>query len=192
MSVVALSVAACDDNFRAPLAPTVIVPTTQPGPTVSGPQSIQGTITSVTAPDTIELGGQRVILGSALSIRSNSMPLSFSDLRIGAMAQAIGESDGSTLRASTVVVLSEVGTPVQLNGVIDGVTRGGDAFSFNIGSRRLRGDGNSQISGSSTSPSAFRDGQTVQVEGLQRTEYIYTTRVTVGPAGTSTSIRPPG
>jgi len=151
-------------------------------------QTIEGAIEGILAPDTIVVGGKRIVLGSDAIIRSGSMPLAFADLKVGARSRVTAESDGAWLRGSLVEMLDDVGTSAQLRGVISGMTGDGEAFQFELGRQLVRGNGSTQVF-DGTSPktaSSLRDGLTVDADGLQRADYAYATRVTVQSAGTTT------
>jgi hypothetical protein len=57
-------------------------------------QTIEGAIEGISAPDTIVVGGKRIVLGSDAIIRSRSMPLAFADLKVGARSRVTAQSDG--------------------------------------------------------------------------------------------------
>lgn len=182
--VVALaSVVACGKK-SSPTAPSSTTgQSTQPGPTATGQQTIEGTIDSISAP-VIVVGGQSIIVDPSAAIRSGSMPLTFEDLRVGARSRVTAQSDGGALRASAVDMLGDVGSPAKFHGIVTSLERNGDAFEFRLGSRVIRGNAGSQVDGSAGS---LAGGATVDVDGLQREEYAYAKHVTVVPADSTSS-----
>jgi hypothetical protein len=126
------------------------------------------------------IGGQRVALSYGAPIRNGSMPLAFSDLKVGARSRIAAQADGTTIRGSSVDVLDDVGTAESLHGTIAGLQRSAGSFQFTLGGELVRGDTGTQIEGTTpASADALRDGQTVDVDGLGRTDYAYAKRVTV-------------
>lgn len=171
------------DSKNSPTSPTsTTAPPTQSGPTVSaGPMSISGRIDSVTAPDTITINGQRILVSGSTAIRSGSSALTFGDLQAGAQARVAADFDGSTIRANSIDLDGDVGRPVLMSGVISGMSRTGTDFGFRVNNEPLRGNGDTQVvDGSAPANSSnLRDGQTVTVEALQRADHVYAKKVTV-------------
>ena len=186
--------AACDNDQRAmPVTPSAAAPTT-PTTTV-----IEGTIDGLSSPDTIVLSGQRIQLDPRVVIRSGSMPVSFADLRLGARSRVTAESDGGSIRATLVDVLDPVGTATRLHGVVSGVAVDANGFQFQMGSQTVRGNGDTQVV-EGTRPalgSSLHDGQIVDIDGLQRADYVYAALVAIrandaAPAPTPSPSPSPG
>jgi len=188
----ALLSAACDHDQR----PTLVTPSTGPQaapPPATSVKLVEGVIETVTAPDTIVVAGNRIQVGSQAIIRRGSIGLMFADLSVGARSRVTGESDGTTLRATLVELLDQVGTPMQLHGVIGGVAGDGNAFQFTVGNQLIRGDNETQVFDGPRNALAnsLRDGDTVDVDGLRRSEHIYARSVTVRPSDSQGSAPPP-
>jgi hypothetical protein len=152
---------------------------TQAGPGSSAPRAIEGAIEGLAAPDTIVIGGERVILAYGAPIRSKSMPIAFSDLKVGARSRITAHADGATIRGSAVDVLDDVGSGATLHGTVSGLARDGGLFQFMLGGQLVRGDSLTQVDGTPATVDALRDGQTVDVDSLRRTDYAYARRVTI-------------
>jgi hypothetical protein len=110
VSLVAVSFSGCHKSSALPSAPTIS------GPTI-GAQMIEGAIEGILAPDTIVVGGKRIVLGSGAVILSGSMPLAFADLKMGARSRVTAQPDSNgLLQGSLVEMLDDVGTVAQLRG----------------------------------------------------------------------------
>ena len=122
------------------------------------------------------------------------MQVGFADLRAGIQAKVSAVSDGSTLSGSLVELSGDVGTPTQLRGVIANLSRDGSAFQFRIGDRVVRGDAATEVLDGSrlTDSSPLRNGQSVDVDALQRSSHLYGKRVTLRTAEGSGSSSPSG
>src|SRR5438067_4526730 len=111
---------ACDRDQ----SPTIVTPSagptvTAPAPPVTSTTFIEGAIESITAPDTIVIGGKRIVLDPQAAIRRGAVGLTFSDLSLGLQSRVTAQSDGATFRGTLVEVTDQVGTPMALHGVID-------------------------------------------------------------------------
>ena len=164
----------CDKNDS--LTPLSIV---QPAPT-AGAQMIEGVIEGISA-SAIVISGQQVIVDPGATIRSGSMPLTFSDLRVGARSRVTAQSDDGVMHASLVDVLDDVGLPVQFQGVIASMTGDKGAFQFNIGRQLVRGNDATEIvdETGARSSNPLSDGMSVDLDALQRAEYAYGKRITL-------------
>jgi hypothetical protein len=128
-----------------------------------------------------------VELASGAPILSASMPVNFADLRLGARVRVTAFSDGDIFRGALVDVLDVVGVPTQVQGVIAGLSRDQGAFQFLLGNRVIRGNSGTQTfeGDSPSSDASLQEGMAVDVDGLQRAEYIYASNVTVGESHAS-------
>ena len=175
---VVLSCVACDrDQPGMPATPSTPTPTAP----VVRTATIEGTIDGLSMPDTIVVSGQRIQIDPQSVLRSGSMPISFSDLRLGARSRVTAESDGNSTRAALVEVLDPVGTARYLHDVVTEVSGDGNDFQFRLGGQTVRGNGDTRVfEGTRTSSAAsLRNGQIVDVNGLQRADYLFAANVTI-------------
>lgn len=176
---------ACD-KADSPTSPTQ----TQAGPPVAtGAMTFEGRIDAVSPPDTITISGQRIVVGANTALRASGEAISFSDLQVGAQARVAAESDGATVRATSIDVLGDVGQARRLRGVISGLTRNGDQFQFQADGQRVQGNGSSVVANGSNIVNAgsLANGQTVVIEGLDRSGYTFAKRVDIELQPTSGS-----
>src|SRR5580704_8508128 len=170
--------AACDHS------PSSAAPSSVPQTGATGGSTtsvLTGAISGLTAPSGITVSGQQMQLDPNATLRSGTMPISFADLKIGANSRVMERTDSSGMHATEVDVLDPVGTATHLHGFISGVSGDANGFQFQMGGSLVKGDSGTQVfSGTSpASASALQNGQIVDVDGLQRADYVYPSNVTI-------------
>lgn len=103
----------------------------------------------------------------------------FADLALGYRVHVKGTTTGGVLVAREVKIQNtNTETGLNINGDVSLFAGTSAAFQFNIGSRVIKGDANTEFFGNS----AFADlanGKRVEVKGSQRDGFVYATRVKV-------------
>jgi hypothetical protein len=151
--------------------------------TGAGDEELEGRIESLPptmAAGSLKVAGRTVTTNSSTQIRHGSTPIDFDDLEIGYRVHVKGSPSGSNLLASTIIVQNTITTiPVNVNGIIDDLSGDEDAFQFEIGSRLIKGDDDTEFFGNGGADSFedLEDGVRVEVKGLQRDGYIYAERI---------------
>lgn len=151
-----------------------------------GEAQLEGRVESLPptmAAATFKAAGRTVRTDSSTRVVEGSATRAFADLRIGMRVHAKGTLTGDSFTATEVRIQnSNLNVPVNVNGVIDTVTGSASAFQFKIGSRVIKGDGQTEFFGDGDSPDSFaslKDGVRVEVKGEQRDDFVYATRIHV-------------
>lgn len=142
---------------------------------------------------TFKAAGRTVKTDGATRFLDGSAARSFADLQIGMRVHVKGSLSGDTFTATLVELQnSQTTIPVEMNGIIDSLSGAAPAFQFKIGSRVVKGDGNTSFFGDGDKPDTFadlKDGARVEVKGQQRDGFVYATRIHIN--GTETAPAPP-
>ena len=151
--------------------------------TGAGEEELEGRIESLPptmADGALKVAGRTVTTNASTQIRHGDETVDFDDLEIGYRVHVKGSASGSSLLASTIMVQNTITTiPVNVNGIIDDLSGSEDAFQFEIGSRLIKGDADTEFFGNGGGDS-FEDlenGVRVEVKGLQRDGYVYADRI---------------
>jgi hypothetical protein len=183
--------AACGDS-NSPVAPSS-------SNTIAGPSgstvNINGTIQSVSASDTLTVSGQSIRTEGSTNIRQAGLPLMFADLRAGLTVDIVARRQGDLLTASSIDVRDAghmVGTPARLRGIVQEISGSPSDFLLRINGETVRGNGDSTIrDGSQTRPMAdLRPGDDVDVDGRQRSGYVYAAAIDRMAAASGTTPAP--
>ena len=149
-----------------------------------GEEQLEGRIESLPptmADGSLKVAGRTVVTDASTQIRQGDATRDFDDLEIGYRVHVKGHTSGGNLLATSIMIQNtNTSIPVNVNGVIDSLTGSESAFQFNIGSRKIRGDGDTDFFGDGDSPESFddlEDGVRVEVKGQQRDGYIYAERI---------------
>jgi len=152
----------------------------------SGDVQIEGRVEALTAapPGSFIVAGRTVLVDGATLVRQGSQNRTFDDLEIGMRVHVKGVASGTDLLARLIEIQNVNGDlPVNVNGVIDaGSLKGTElAFEFTVGSRLIKGDGETAFFGNGGlgSFTDLEDGVRVEVKGQQRDGYVYAARIHV-------------
>lgn len=157
-------------------------------------QELEGRIDGVPASDVVTVDGRRVKVIDSTRITEGGGAKSVADLKVGVRVHVKGAVDGDVLVASSITI-QNTNTEIQVpwNGIVESLKGSASAFEFVIGSKTIRGDANTAFFGDGDKPDSFstlKNGQRVEVKGLQRDGYLYAMRIHINGTGTSTT--PPG
>lgn len=163
-----------------------------------------------TAAATFRAAGKTVRTDAVTVFHRGSAAATFADVKAGLRIEARGSLAGDTFNATDVQIEDRAGAPapaplptptptptpapvpspgpgpeVETTGTIDGLSGSAASFQFSIGSRVFRGDVSAQIVGSSNTAKSFADlknGQTVEVKGVQKDGFVQLTVIHIeGP-----------
>jgi uncharacterized protein DUF5666 len=155
-----------------------------------GESQIEGRVESLpptTQAFTFKAAGRTVTTDASTRFADGSQTRTFSDLRIGMRVHVKGRVSGATFMAVSVQMQnSNVAVPVEAHGVIDSLTGIAASFTFNIGSRAIRGDITTTFAGEGKSAEGFanlKSGVRVEVKGQQRDGFIFATRIHINDKG---------
>jgi hypothetical protein len=151
----------------------------------AGQDQLEGRVESLpptTDPGSLTVAGRTVTTNASTQIRQGGTSgLTLDDLEIGYRVHVTGSAAGSSLLASFIEIQNTITTiPVNVNGVIDDLGGSAADFQFEIGSRLVKGDANTEFFGDGDSADSFADladGIRVEVKGLQRDGFVYAQRI---------------
>jgi hypothetical protein len=150
----------------------------------AGQEQLEGRVESLPPtmlPGSLKVAGRTVTTDSSTQIRQAGTPMTFDDLEIGYRVHVTGTASGASLLASFIEIQNTITTiPVNVNGVVDDLTRSAAGFEFEIGSRLIKGDANTAFFGDGDNADTFsdlEDGVRVEVKGLQRDGFVYAQRI---------------
>ncbi len=164
----------------------------------AGEAELKGTVDALpptTPPLTFTAAGKTVRTDASTVFVSGTATKSFANLKLGMRVEAEGTLSGDTLTA-TRVELENVAeppkpepqpepVPAELHGTIAGLTGSASAFQFMLGTKTVKGDASTVITGGGDVPKTFaelKNGVTVEVNGTQQTGFVHAVRIHVeGP-----------
>ena len=148
-----------------------------------GEEQVEGRVESL--PPTTPAGdfvvAGRTVRTDATTVirRGDDSAGTFADLVLGYRVHVKGNTSGGVLVAREVKIQNtNTETGLNINGDVSLFTGTSAAFQFNVGTRVIKGDANTEFFGNS----AFADlanGKRVEVKGSQRDGYVYATRIKV-------------
>jgi len=145
-------------------------------------EQVEGRIESLTSGGgggTLVVGGRTVTVDADTQILQGSQALAFSALQVGQRVHVKGQPGVSALLATVVMLQNtNVDVPVNLNGIVTGLTGTNVDFAFMVDGRAVEGDAITEFFGGSV----FADlvnGARVEVKGQQRDGFVYATRIHV-------------
>jgi len=110
----------------------------------------------------------------------NGAPATFAALAVGQRVHVKGQSSSLSLLASQIHIQNtNVGLPVQINGIVSNFSGTPAAFQFEINGRLIKGDSLTAFFGNSVFAD-LGDGVRAQVKGQQADGFVYATRIHVG------------
>jgi hypothetical protein len=148
-------------------------------------EEIEGRIESLSPPNTFVVAGRTVSTGSSTTFTAAGQAIAFDALGIGQRITVKGQSGGGALIAAQVDVLTPIVIGnLSLNGAIANVTGTRSTFQFMVGSTPVQGDA-ATIFEAGSQFNELGNGLTVQVTGVQRTGFVYVTRLNITSPTTS-------
>ena len=146
-------------------------------------QEIEGLVEALppAAPGTLVVAGRTVTTDATTMIRKGDATKIFADLAIGQRVHVKGRSDGTAILATLIEIQNtQTDAPVNLNGIMEGVTGSAPAFQLTIEGRLVKGDHLTEYFGEGNRAWSFTDlknGSRVEVKGQQRDGYVYAARI---------------
>ena len=142
-------------------------------------EEIEGRIESLTAPNTLVVAGRTITTGGSTSFTAAGQAVAFDVLGVGQRITAKGQSGGSALIASQVDVLTPIVIGnLNLGGAISSFTGTRSTFQFMVGGTQVQGDAATIFDGGSLF-NEMGNGLTIAVTGVQRTGFVYATRLNI-------------
>jgi len=150
--------------------------------TQSQQQEIEGRVESLPptqSAGTLVVAGRTVKTDAATVIKQGSVTGSFADLVVGQRVHVKGRVEGDAIVASLIEIQNtQTDTPVNVNGIVQGLTGSELAFQFTIDGRLIKGDHQTQFdSGVSPTFADLKNGARVEVKGQQQDGAIYAVRI---------------
>jgi hypothetical protein len=125
------------------------------------------------------VAGKTVTTSASTTFTLNGGSGTFADVKIGVRVHVKGSPSGTAIAASAVKIQNtNADLPVEINGVVSSFSGNASAFSFNVGSRIVRGDSQTAFFGNSVFAD-LADGKRVEVKGQQRDGFVYASRIHV-------------
>lgn len=144
-------------------------------------QDLEGRVDGIPASDVVSVGGRNVKVIESTRITEGSASRTFADLKVGTRIHVKGVADGDVLVASAITI-QNTNTEIQVpwNGTVESLSGSSSAFQFVIGSKTIKGDAKTEFFGDGDKPDSFstlKNGQRVEVKGLQRDGHLYAMRI---------------
>ncbi|HJR58450.1 MAG TPA: DUF5666 domain-containing protein [Vicinamibacterales bacterium] len=151
----------------------------------AGQEQLEGRVESLPptmlVPGSLKVAGRTVTTDASTQFRQGGTAMTFDDLEIGYRVHVTGVTVGTSLKASFIEIQNTNATiPVNVNGVIDDLGGSASEFQFEIGSRLIKGDANTEFFGDGDDADTFADlenGVRVEVKGVQRDGFVYAQRI---------------
>lgn len=143
-------------------------------------QQVEGLIEAlppVVPAGTLIVRGKTITTDGNTVIVQDDVPKTFADLAVGMLVHVKGTPSGSALLATRIMIQNVTGRPVNLHGIVQGLTGTASAFEFTVGGRSVHGDAATQFQNSSFA--SLANGSRVQVKGQQQNGFVYATRIQV-------------
>jgi hypothetical protein len=148
-------------------------------------EEIEGRIESLTPPTTLVVAGRTITTGTSTAFTAGGQTVAFDVLGVGQRITAKGQSGGSALIAAQVDVLTPIVIGnLSLNGVMSNVTGTRSTFQFMVGSTPVQGDA-ATIFDAGSQFNELGSGLIIAVTGVQRTGFVYATRLNITSPPTS-------
>jgi hypothetical protein len=142
-------------------------------------EEIEGRIESLAPPNSFVVAGRTVSTGASTTFTAAGQTVAFDVLGIGQRITVKGQSSGSALIAAQVDVLTPVVIGnLSLNGGISNFTGTRGAFQFTVGGTQVQADA-ATIFDAGSLFNEMANGLTIAVTGVQRTGFVYATRLTI-------------
>ncbi len=145
-------------------------------------QEIEGRVESLppTQPaGTLVVAGRTITTDAQTVIRQGSLTKTFADLQIGQRVHVRALVSGTALLASIIEIQNtQTDLPVEINGVVSGLTGTELAFQFTVNGRLIKGDNLTIFYGNSTFAD-LKNGVRVEVKGQQQDAIVYAARIHV-------------
>lgn len=161
----------------------------------AGQAQLEGRVEALppaTAAQTFKAAGRVVKTDGSTQFVEGGATRSFADLQIGERVHVTGTMAGDVLTAAIVTIQNtNAAIPVEVNGIVDGLTGSASAFQFTVGGRPIHGDSTTTFFGDGDKPDTFADlknGATVEVKGEQRNDFVFASRIHINgstPPGTN-------
>lgn len=145
-------------------------------------EQVEGRIESLTpggGGGTLVVAGRTVTIDADTQILQGNQALTFTSLQVGQRVHVKGQPGVSDLVASVVMLQNTtVDIPVNVNGIVAGMTGTNVDFAFMVDGRAVEGDSLTEFFGGSVFADLV-DGARVEVKGQQRNGFVYATRIHV-------------
>ena len=157
-----------------------------------GKVELEGRVDSTVPADSVFTVAGRLVkaLPGTVFRDANGGPKTYEDLVVGQRVHVKGTLAADAVNADLVTIQNtNTWIPVNVNGIVDALNTAtppaGSTFSFNIGSREIRGDADTRFFGDGDvllTLAALKDGSRVEVKGELRNGWVYALRIHInGP-----------
>ena len=148
----------------------------------AGDEQLEGRIESLppTMPaGSLKVGGRTVTTDANTLFRQGSIVRTFGDLEVGYRVHVKGRTSNGSMLATWLEIQNVITTiPVNINGIVSAMSGSPSSFEFEVDGRLVKGDGTTEFFGGS-SFSQLKNGERVEVKGLQRDGFVYAERIHV-------------
>jgi hypothetical protein len=145
-------------------------------------EQVEGRVESLTPAGgggTLVVAGRTVTVDADTQILQGNQALTFAALQVGQRVHVKGQPGVTALLANVVMLQNtNVDIPVNLNGMVTGMTGTNVDFAFVVDGRAVEGDTLTEFFGGSVFADLV-DGARVEVKGQQRNGFVYATRIHV-------------
>ncbi len=111
----------------------------------------------------------------------------FDDLQVGMRVHVRGTPAGEAVNATIVELQdSHPDAPVEVHGVVSGLSGNTASFQFVVGATEVRGDGGTTLHAADSSAATFadlRNGAQVMVKGTRGNGFVIAARIAINAAG---------
>ncbi len=144
---------------------------------------------------TLVVAGRTIATDASTVITQGGAARTFADLAVGQRVHVKGHTSGTAFLATRIEIQNDNTTvPVNVNGVVSGLTGTAAAFQFTVNGRQITGDAqtlfysseNETQDADSTPALTFadlKDGERVEVKGQQRDPTVYAVRIYIDAGG---------
>jgi hypothetical protein len=147
-----------------------------------GEEQLEGRVESLpptTLPGELVVSGRTVRTNANTIIRQGDATAAFAALQLGYRVHVKGETTAGVLLAREIKIQNtNTSTGLNINGDVSLFTGTRPAFQFNIGTRVIKGDANTEFFGNSEFAD-LANGKRVEVKGSQRDGFVYADRIKV-------------
>jgi hypothetical protein len=125
------------------------------------------------------VSGSLVTTDATTTFFLNGQAASFAALVVGQRVHVKGQMNGSALAARSILIQNtNVDVPVNINGTVSQLLMTAPTFQFVVDGQLVKGDALTEFNGNSQL-SDLANGVRVEVKGVQRSGFVYASRIHV-------------